>query len=127
MSNHTIPFPAPGPDCASFADQLPLFGEGVLDDQTQNQLRQHVGTCAYCQAQVATDTRIAGVFRRYFELPAVHPFSLEELMQITDNDKRPPSTRLPVPSALPTGRPRPLRPGRVTTIAAVALIAAVVA
>ena len=56
------PFPSPGPECASFADVLPLLGENTLDAETSAHLRQHVGTCTYCQAQAATDTRIADIF-----------------------------------------------------------------
>lgn len=127
-SNSPIPLPAPEPDCASFADLLPLLGEDILDENTHKRLRQHVATCAYCQAQVAVDTRIAGVFRRYFEPPITRPFSQEELMRITDNDPRPQAARqaTPAPSPLTPMRQRGLLPGRVKTITAVAAIAAVV-
>ncbi|HLW01504.1 MAG TPA: hypothetical protein VKT82_22800 [Ktedonobacterales bacterium] len=118
------PFPSPGPECASFADALPLLDENTLDAETHAHLRQHIGTCAYCQAQVATDTRIAGVFRRYFEQPAPRLFSPEELMQITDNDKRPADPQQTPPVALK--RPRARHAARLRTLTAVAAIAAIV-
>jgi hypothetical protein len=124
-ANGYRPFPTPGPACASFADALPLLGENTLDAETDAHLRQHVATCAYCQAQVATDTRIAGVFRRYFEQPAPRLFSPEELMQITRKDKRPSDAGHP-PAAPTPMRPRGRRSGPIKTLGAVAAIAAVV-
>jgi hypothetical protein len=125
-SNGYRPLPTPGPDCASFADLLPLLGEDILDDKTHKRLRQHVATCAYCQMQVAIDTRVASVFRHYFEPPAPRLFSPEELMKITDYQKRPASVGQPVPSSITPLRQRPTLPGRIKTITAVAAIAAVV-
>ncbi|MEO7001951.1 MAG: sialidase family protein [Ktedonobacterales bacterium] len=89
--------PRPGPDCARFADWLPLLtlptppagvagvnGRGAADAAMDlDAVRAHAQQCAYCQWQLATYTATDRALRTEYAIPTgVAPFlSLDAIVQ----------------------------------------------
>ena len=85
QNNGHFPLPQPGPDCASFADLLPLLGVSAFEDEETIRLQTHLASCAYCQAQRVLYDRLDVVLRHSFATPPTLLVSPEEILAMTND------------------------------------------
>jgi outer membrane murein-binding lipoprotein Lpp len=116
--------PMPTPNCAIYSPLLPLLAHGLLEETGAADVRAHLATCEYCQAQAALDDELDGALRRRF-LPAGEaenlPFSTQQIMQMLDRQPdREPATRWTRGATAPRF-PRKLRFALVSAAAAILL------
>ncbi|HLY31682.1 MAG TPA: hypothetical protein VKQ36_11690, partial [Ktedonobacterales bacterium] len=114
-NGHT-PLLRPGPDCASFANLLPLLNVSALSEHDALHIREHLETCAYCRTQCATYGRIDVALRRYFGAPATPHLSAEAIMSITNEEQRHESVAPPTKTPTPSGERPPRRTQRIASI-----------
>ena len=130
QNNGHLPFPRPGPDCASFADLLPLLGVSELEEQKAARLQTHLAACAYCQAQQAIYDHIDIVLRNAFAMPATFSLSPEDMMTLTNHEEQrsePPAPAAPAPLKSPPSRHTRRFVSLLSAIAAVLVVIVVVA
>jgi hypothetical protein len=131
MLNRHLSEPLPGSDCSTFADLLPLLGEGLLPEPEASQVRAHLAGCAYCQRQDAAYQRIDANLRRYFGgLPPLR-LSPEDMMSLFDDGLHLEGAPSAGPAPLPTAPPRRAFGARrfisiLSAVAAVLIIGVVV-
>jgi BNR/Asp-box repeat len=88
MQNKSHPQPPrPGPDCASFVDDLPLLDVNALEEQEAARLRAHLETCVYCQTQRAAYDLIDVALRRTFSTQEILLVSAEDMMAMTNEEQ----------------------------------------
>ncbi len=125
---------ASGPDCARYADLLPLVDTDLLDADERAAVRGHLAGCAACRARLASFAPVDAALRRYVDwlmVEATQPsawLAEEDIMRLTDEETNP--THIPIePSRYSAQRPAPrrTRPNRflpaLAALAAVLLIA----
>ena len=112
MNRNTRSRPEPMPICASFAAILPVLDEPATDAHLAAGARDHLATCAFCQAQVADYYRLDTAMRRYLSPSGTtHPRTEDIMSKLIDNiGGNQPVTEAAAPLRLP---PREPRPGRV--------------
>lgn len=77
--------PKPTPRCAAFEPLLPLLGTDALTSDETRASEEHIGACAWCQAQRAAYTSLDAAARRHYSPDtgvAPHPpLRLEDIMR----------------------------------------------
>jgi hypothetical protein len=79
--------PQPTPACATYSPRLPLLAHGLLDAAEAEEVRAHLATCAYCQAQAALDDALDAALRQRYQLAGDEArvlFTTEEILQMRD-------------------------------------------
>src|SRR5260221_3604800 len=79
--------PQPAPDCATYSPRLPLLAHGLLEAAEAEDVRAHLATCTYCQAQAALDDALDAALRGHFLLAGDEDrllFSTEEILRMSD-------------------------------------------
>lgn len=131
-----IPFPrrdapTPGPDCARFADLLPVLDEPAADAAQTARAREHLRGCAYCQGQVAEYDRIDAALSRQFGYAATPRLATENIMADIEEPVHPVfyssasdhSTTTVTGATATTGvRPPRRRRGKLSAFASVAAV-----
>ena len=109
QNNGHLQLPQPGPDCASFADLLPLLGVSAFEDEETSRLQTHLASCAYCQAQRVIYDRLDVLLRHSFATPPTLLVSPEDILAMTsDKPLGKPSDEpyLELPAHAPTASPQ---------------------
>jgi hypothetical protein len=126
MLNHHLSGQKPGPECAWFADLLPLLGEGALPEPEASETRAHLATCASCRQEYAAYQRIEANLRRHFgALPELR-FSPEDLLMLSDDTTPAEPAPETAPAPPETQRPRRRRVVSLFSLVAAALVVVVV-
>lgn len=75
------------PDCAAFAQLLPLTGHDLLSEEQASALQAHLATCASCRAELAMYEQAEDALRSTFRISpsAAPPLSKEQIMRTLAN------------------------------------------
>jgi hypothetical protein len=116
--------PMPTPDCATYSPLIPLLTHGLLEEGEAAQVRAHLATCSYCQAQAAVDDALDDTLRQRFASAGETEhrlFSRQQILQMLDpRPDREPTTQQAHSPSLPRHH-RPLRVALLPAVAAVLL------
>jgi anti-sigma factor RsiW len=114
------------PACATYAPRLPLLARGLLDAAEAKEVRAHLATCAYCQAQAALDDALDAAMRHRYQVAGDEDrflFTTEEITQMRERVPEGKSDGQPAATAVqrPLARRSRLRVALMPVAAAVLL------